>query len=825
MIMDLSIGKIVFLFRSAAALATLAVLAACSSGGAPTAEQPVTVAPPVADYTGPAPANADVQAFKLNLWENLKASNRCGACHNASGQSPRFARNDDVNLAYQEATALVNLTQPDQSRLVSKVAGGHNCWLSANSACGDTMTVWIRNWAGATASGGKTIQLRAPVVRDVGASKTFPADSTLFASTVHPLLRQYCARCHASNAGSPQGPFFADANADAAYAAARSKINLDTPSQSRFVARLRDEFHNCWGDCGSNAGTMQAALTAFANGIPLTQVDPNLVISKALTLYDGTVAAGGNRFENNQIALWEFKTGMGTVAFDTSGIEPAINLNFSGDVTWLGGWGIKIGAGGKAQASTAASARLANTIRGTGEFSIEAWIAPANVVQEDAYIVSYSGGTMTRNATLAQREYQYQAMTRSSRTDSNGNPAMLTNAADRDAQATLQHVVLTYDPVNGRRLYVNGVFTGDVDARGGGSLSDWDDSFALVLGNETSGNRQWQGIMRLVAIHSRALTATQIRQNFDAGVGERYFMLFNVSDLVDVPQAYLMFEASQYDSYSYLFTKPTFISLDPNARPDNIPVAGIRIGLNGSEARVGQSFIPLNRTVTASNYTAADGMRLSEGGAVIGLEKGPADDLFFLSFERIGARSHARTEGPVTPPAAPTDPTEIPADIGLRTFEEIHATMSQMTTVPMTHPDVRATYELVKQAMPTKETIEGFVASQQTGVAQLAIEYCNALVEDTTLRAAYFPGFNFSAPAATAFGTAAARDLAFNPLLDRVLGVNVASQPNRAQTRAELDNLAARLTSCGAGCNAARTATVVKASCAAVVGSAVTLLQ
>jgi hypothetical protein len=825
MIMELRISKLMFLARSFAAVATLAVLAACSSGGAPTAQTPVTVAPPVADYNGPAPANADVQAFRLSVWENVKASNRCGACHNATGQSPRFARNDDVNLAYQEATALANLTTPDQSRLVTKVADGHNCWLSANSACGDTMTVWVRNWAGATAGGGKTIQLRAPVVRDVGASKTFPSDSALFASTVHPALRQYCARCHASNAAIPQGPFFADSNADAAYAAARSKISLDAPAQSRFVVRLRDEFHNCWTDCGSNANSMQAALTAFANGIPLTQVDPNLVISKALTLYDGTVAAGGNRYESSQIALWEFKTGMGTVAFDTSGIEPAINLNFTGDVRWLGGWGIQVGAGGKAQASTAASARLASTIRGTGEFSIEAWVAPANVVQEDAYIVSYSGGTMARNVTLAQREYQYQAMTRSSRTDSNGNPAMLTNAADEDAQATLQHVVLTYDPVNGRRIYVNGVSTGDTDARGGGSLSDWDDSFALVLGNETSSNRQWQGIMRLVAVHSRALNATQIRQNFDAGVGERYFMLFNVSDLVNVPQAYLMFEASQYDSYGYLFTKPTFISLDPNARPDNIPISGIRIGINGGEARVGQSFIPLNRTVTSSNYMAGDGTPLSDGGAVIGLEKGPADDLFFVSFERIGSRTHARTEAPLSPAATPVDPVDTPSDIGMRTFEEINATLSQMTTVPMTHPDVRTTYDLVRQAMPTRETIEGFVASQQTGVAQLAIEYCNALVEDSSLRAAYFPGMNFNAPAATAFGAPAARDLVFNPLLDRTLGVNVGSQPNRAQARAELDNLAARLTTCGAGCNAQRTATVVKASCAAVVGSAVTLLQ
>ena len=32
------------------------------------------------------------------------------------------------------------------------------------------------------------------------------------------------------------------------------------------------------------------------DSIPLTQVDPSLVISKALTLYDGTVASGGSRF-------------------------------------------------------------------------------------------------------------------------------------------------------------------------------------------------------------------------------------------------------------------------------------------------------------------------------------------------------------------------------------------------------------------------------------------------------------------------------------------------------------------------------------------------
>ena len=32
-------------------------------------------------YTGPAPANDDIQAFRLQFWENVRGTNRCGSCH------------------------------------------------------------------------------------------------------------------------------------------------------------------------------------------------------------------------------------------------------------------------------------------------------------------------------------------------------------------------------------------------------------------------------------------------------------------------------------------------------------------------------------------------------------------------------------------------------------------------------------------------------------------------------------------------------------------------------------------------------------------------
>ena len=72
-------------------------------------------------------------------------------------------------------------------------------------------------------------------------------------------------------------------------------------------------------------------------------------------------------------------------------------------MTWVGGWGINIAAGGKAQGSTEAAQKLANLIQSTGEFSIEAWVANGNVTQTNADIVSYSGGDTTRNMTLSQQ--------------------------------------------------------------------------------------------------------------------------------------------------------------------------------------------------------------------------------------------------------------------------------------------------------------------------------------------------------------------------------------------------------------------------------------
>ncbi len=833
--------------RAGAVLALLFVLSACG-GGAETSSNPPTSndgAVNASSYTGPVALTSDIRAFQVNVWEPLRASNRCGACHVPGIQSPMFVRQDDVNQAYADVAGLVDLDAPANSRLVTKVGGGHNCWLTSNAACATIIQNYIANWANGVSGGQREIQLSAPLVlKDPGATKNFPASSADFATTVWPVLTANCSGCHVESSPTAQSPFFASPVVDDAYEAAKSKMDLNDPSNSRLVLRLRNEFHNCWtASCTNDADVMEAAITAFAGTISPTVVDPALVISKALTVADGVVASGGNRYESDVIALYEFKSGSGNVAIDSSGVEPALHLTLSGDVNWVGGWGIEI-VNGRAQGSTTASKKLHDLIKATGEYTIEAWVAPANVTQEGpARIVSYSAGTGVRNFTLGQTQYNYDFLQRSSTTDANGEPALSTADADEDLQATLQHVVVTFDPINGRRIYVNGVFTGDVDPVPAGNLTEWDDTFALVLGNEVSGDRPWAGQIRMLAIHNRALTQEQILQNLDVGVGEKFFLLFSIGDVIALPDSYIVFEVSQYDSYSYLFNKPFFINLNADVTPASIPLQGMRIGINGKEAAVGQAWTNLDTVIGGVAYDPSTGQVLSTRGTTIALENGPSADEFFLTFERLGTQTHVFTENsPLTPAPLPTPPAV--SEVGVRTFDEINASMAALTGVDPTL--VQASFQTLRQQLPAVENLDGFLSAHQMAIAQLSIEYCSALVDDSGLRSGFFGTFDFSQDVATAFGTgdSTQKNLIVNALYDGMVGLaeggrsDLVDAPTREEVKTELigydlggaqvnsNSLFDRLTSaCPTGCDQTRTRAVVKAMCGSVLGSAAVLVQ
>src|ERR1700685_4349219 len=293
------------------ALAASFALTACGGSGAATTANVAANNPASSTanaYTGPAPATADVQAFEVSFWNNVRPQNRCGQCHNSTtpAQMPNFARSDDVNLAYVQANTVVNLAQPSASLIVTKVSGGHNCWLADNSACGQIFTTLISNWAGATgASFSTTVQMTAPAILSVGQSLNFPASYTDYQNTVYTLTSKYCVRCHSTtaSAATEQSPYFADPTLAIAYPAAIPKIDFTgcvpfnattCGTNSRFYQRLFTDNHNCWDNCVSDAAQMLAQIQAFAKMLTPSSIDPSLIVSKALTLGQGTVASGGN---------------------------------------------------------------------------------------------------------------------------------------------------------------------------------------------------------------------------------------------------------------------------------------------------------------------------------------------------------------------------------------------------------------------------------------------------------------------------------------------------------------------------------------------------
>lgn len=808
-------------------------------------------------YKGPSATTADVQRFMMNVWTNLAVDGRCGACHIEGGQNPQFARRDDIDQAYTAAKTVVDLETPTLSRLVSKVAGGHNCWLPEASVCGDTMVTWISAWANeAVAAAGEettksTITLLPPKIKPVGNSKPFPEESDGFAAAIHtPFLRQYCSECHAADGATPQQPYFAGSDVDAAYDAAKSKINLSAPERSRMLVRLREESHNCWStNCVSDANALQQAISDFANTVKAVEVDPQLVVSNALQLTaDGIVANTGGRVEPDIIAKYEFKTGRGRIAYDTSGQEPALNLNLSGDVDWMEGgvWGLRF-LGGRAQGATAVSKKIHRKITFTGEYSIEAWVAPANVTQEGpARVVSYSGGNNSRNFTLGQSMYNYDFLNRTSETNLNGEPSVSTPNADEVLQATLQHVVVTFNILEGRRIYVNGELITEEGVPDGAenSLRSWDDTFALILGVETSGMYPWLGSLRFLGVHSRALNAESVLANYEAGVGEKFFMLFRVTDnlssgaLNEGAEAYVVFEVESFDSYSYLFANPFFYILDPDQAPGvalpaplkDIQLQGMRIGVNGREAVIGQTYANLSATINAQNYVPGEGFMLSRLGALIPVEQGKALDEFFLTFDVLGLKAYNRPQELTPTLAEPQDTTEEnrTAQVGIKTFAEINASLAQMTGVATTQETVNSTYQKVKQQLPVDENMEGFLPAHHMGVTQLAVAYCSALVNNSELRAVKFPHFDFASTPNAAF-TQTGREAMINPLLSALVissqGQSLSSGPSAEVTSDQLNTLIDVMTRCGTSCPASTTINTATAVCAAALGSAAMLVQ
>jgi hypothetical protein len=246
-------------------------------------------------------------------------------------------------------------------------------------------------------------------------------------------------------------------------------------------------------------------------------------------------------------------------------------------------------------------------------------------------------------------------------------------------------------------------------------------------------------------------------------------------------------------------------------------VKNLSISVNGQVPVSGQAFGTLDQIVTSTHQ------ELSRTCSLLPKDQGAAGDVFALEFEVLGG-----FEDPIVVGAPPAPPPEVfggarPRE-GVRDFARLKETMSAVTGVDANDPAVRATFAELEQQLPGGPDLRAFSSSAQVGIAKLALEYCDRMVESPALRDAFFgtdPAFDFGADASVAFSPAM-RDVVIRGLVEGVLGSGLASQPDLAEVTTVLDALFDELTAgcTPATCGADRTRSIVKGACAAVLGSA-----
>jgi len=217
-----------------------------------------------------------------------------------------------------------------------------------------------------------------------------------------------------------------------------------------------------------------------------------------------------------QQVLYTFEEGAGTTVTDVSGVGTPLNLTIGTPAAthWVAG-GLSVN-GNTLIASVGAANKVITAVKASNALTIETWLIPANTTQNGpARIVSLSQDSSFRNFTLGQSQSAYDVRLRSTATSTNGLPS-ITTPSDL-VKTTLSHVVYTRDAAGVAIIYVD--CTAEVIGEVGSSVNIWDDNYRLLLANELTGDRPWQGELHLVSVFDRALSAAEVNQNCYAGPG------------------------------------------------------------------------------------------------------------------------------------------------------------------------------------------------------------------------------------------------------------------------------------------------------------------
>ena len=214
---------------------------------------------------------------------------------------------------------------------------------------------------------------------------------------------------------------------------------------------------------------------------------------------------------SDMLAFFTFDKASDATVLDLAGGADPLNLkpNYGDRVAWTSD-GLKLESSVRVTSSNPAES-VNRAIKKTGELTIEMWVRPKSRGQKGpAFIVGIPGGRHdgTPNFIVGQEGDRYVVEYRSTSGDKDGKQEI--KAAHGSVELRWTHLAFTVDRSGTAKLFINGEEQKREDF--GGDFSNWDDSFALMLGNDTRGNVPWLGTFRRLGIYQRALSAEEIRQ-------------------------------------------------------------------------------------------------------------------------------------------------------------------------------------------------------------------------------------------------------------------------------------------------------------------------
>jgi hypothetical protein len=230
----------------------------------------------------------------------------------------------------------------------------------------------------------------------------------------------------------------------------------------------------------------------------------------------GVIAAEARpqRVQRGLQVLYDFGSVDGGIVVDRSGHEQRLDLSIADPKNVrLSADGLQV-VGKTLVHSKKPATRLIESIKQSGEITIEAWVRPDKATQSGpARIVTLSRNSGERNFTLGQDGDKFEVRLRTTKTSTNGIPAVASKPKKRASEWT--HIVYSRNRAGQVRLWIDGKLNQQQTVDG--AVSNWDAGFQLALANELSSDRPWLGTYRLVVIYNRDLSQSEVEQNFRAG--------------------------------------------------------------------------------------------------------------------------------------------------------------------------------------------------------------------------------------------------------------------------------------------------------------------